>query len=370
MNDFGHRVVILGSQWDSVSGQSFLRRRWKQIYNLFVRKCFVEELSPTENGKRLIIHKLRIPKVRYLNKISLLIILSRYMKENKYEAAHLHFIWYAYLLFFIQKYFRLPSVITLHGSDLDKPLGSSKEDKERNHAMYYKVMQRAKKIIFVANHLKNKAVRDYAYNVKESVVIPNGIELNVFYPSSDKNKKKMRVGYVGRIEKAKGVLSLPFIFAYIKNVYPRTSFLILGKNELSYEEEVYMKKSIELQEVKNCTKFFGELSPDQIGSFMRELDVLVLPSDTEGYPCVVVEARACGVPVVATDVGGAPEALAKGGLLVKKGADFEKRFADAVVQMLRNPPPLAELTRDILTWEEVVQRELEIYEGILKKRAS
>ena len=117
----------------------------------------------------------------------------------------------------------------------------------------------------------------------------------------------------------------------------------------------------------NCTEFYGEITPSQMGRLMRSLHVLLLPSDNEGYPCVVVEARACGVPVVATDVGGVPEALAGGGLLIKKQANFEKYFADAVIQVLKNPPPLEELTANILTWEEVAQRELQIYEQLLAK---
>ena len=244
LHDLGHKVVILSLEWSSVSGKSFLRRRCKQIYNLIVGKCFIEEYSPIEKAKRLRIHKLLVPKIRYLNKLSLLIILFRYMRKHEYDIVHAHFLWYAYAAFLIQKYFRLPFVITVHGSDLHGPLGSSVAIK-KYHALNYKIMRQAKKVIFVSNYLKNMAIDSYAYGLKHALVILNGIDSETFYPSLKQKRNNLRVAYVGRLCKAKGLCSLPFIFSYVKNVYPEASFLLVGKNELSSENEEYIRKKSE-----------------------------------------------------------------------------------------------------------------------------
>ena len=99
------------------------------------------------------------------------------------------------------------------------------------------------------------------------------------------------------------------------------------------------------------------------------MDVMILPSKNEGWPCVVLEAQACGVPVVGSSNGGIPEAIGDGGIVVEEGEDFEKRFAEAVVELLKNP-----IERDYLreralgfSWKNIVKQEVTVYEEVLKR---
>ena len=83
---------------------------------------------------------------------------------------------------------------------------------------------------------------------------------------------------------------------------------------------------------------------------------------------VVLEAQACGVPVVGSNAGGIPEAVGEGGLIVEEGDEFEERFAEAVCTVLRNPPSPEKLRKRAqeYDWEKTVQKEVEVYQSLLR----
>jgi len=102
---------------------------------------------------------------------------------------------------------------------------------------------------------------------------------------------------------------------------------------------------------------------------MNAMDVMILPSRNEGFGAVIIEAQACGVPVVGSSNGGIPEAIGDGGIVIEEGEDFEKRFAEAVVEMLKNPIEREYLRERALgfSWENIVKREVAVYEEVLKR---
>ena len=379
LNTLGHRVVILNLHWETVSGKSFFKRRGKQIYRLFIRKCFIEEMSPEEKGKRLTIHTLYVPKIRYLNKFSLLIALFRYVRKNKYDIVHVHFLWYIYPAYLLKLFFSLPLVLTVHGGELsarvEEPLKdmmkyfSSKKDMMKYLSLIKKIIKKSDRAIFVSRHLLNLS-KSYGHETSRSIVLPNGVDKSIFNidrkGASFSKRKKKYLAYVGHLRPYKGIFYLPLIFFHIKEIYKDALLYIIGGGVSDNDYKIFQNKISDLG-LSNNVQIIGALPPSEVSAYMKKIDLLLLPSEMEGYPCVVVEARACGVPVVATDVGGIPEALSEGGLLVKKQADFEKHFADAAVRILKNPPPLEKITANVFSWEEVVQKEIKIYEEILKK---
>jgi glycosyltransferase involved in cell wall biosynthesis len=110
--------------------------------------------------------------------------------------------------------------------------------------------------------------------------------------------------------------------------------------------------------------------------YLRGLDVYVLPSDWEAFPIGLLEAQACGVPQVATDVGGTREALVpETGLLVPPGDPAA--LADAVVELLRDPARRAAMAAasrarhaERFTVERMVAETAAVYDGVLRGRTS
>ena len=101
---------------------------------------------------------------------------------------------------------------------------------------------------------------------------------------------------------------------------------------------------------------------------MQAADALLVPSRAEGWGCVATEALACATPVVATRVGGLPEAVGPGGQLVDPADDgYSSRFAAAIEDVLADPPPAQVLTGAAagLSWARVVDRELEMLADVV-----
>jgi glycosyltransferase involved in cell wall biosynthesis len=109
------------------------------------------------------------------------------------------------------------------------------------------------------------------------------------------------LGYVGRLSEEKGLHYLISALPQVKKTFPEVKLLIAGSGEM---EESFRELAKD-RGVDSCTLFLGfQKNPFEV---MRQIDLLVLPSRTEGCPIVLLEAMAMGVPVIASNVGGVPE---------------------------------------------------------------
>jgi len=206
---------------------------------------------------------------------------------------------------------------------------------ENAEELYIDVLGNADKVIFVSNALLNKA-KSLSYSGTDAVVIPNGIDPKIFkFLDKEKIKRELElnkkvVGFVGGLKPIKRADKFPEIFENIASTQ-EVEFLVVGDGELRENVEKECKQ-------KNLNvKFVGRVPNDEVPYYMNAMDVMILPSRNEGFGAVIIEAQACGVPVVGSSNGGIPEAIGDGGIVVEEGEDFEKRFAEAVVEMLKKP---------------------------------
>ena len=164
------------------------------------------------------------------------------------------------------------------------------------------------------NHIKSIAG-------KEAIVFPNFFDTDELGELSDSitSSKINTIVYAGHIIKAKGCDKL---IGYISD----------DINSLPYPQNV---------------SFLGTISKKKVIQEMQSADVLLFPSLTEGFPNVVLEAMACGLPIIATPVGAIPEMIeSEGGILVPVG-DVDA-MVDAVLE-LENP----EKRRQISAWNKI-----------------
>jgi glycosyltransferase involved in cell wall biosynthesis len=136
---------------------------------------------------------------------------------------------------------------------------------------------------------------------------------------------------VGRVTKAKDYPTMLKAFSIVLEEMP-ANLLIIGDGEDRKKIENIIK---ELDISKNVFLFGFQKNPLK---YMAKADVFVLSSILEGFPNVLVEAMACGVPVVSTDCQSGPNEIiedGKNGLLVPVGN--EKAIAEAIVKLLENP---------------------------------
>ncbi|RLL85250.1 glycosyltransferase family 4 protein [Petrotoga sp. Shatin.DS.tank11.9.2.9.3] len=285
------------------------------------------------------------------------------IRGNEFDIIHAHGMYDApagLVAKLLSQKLSVPYVVTCHGSDINLAMPKAKE-------LYVDVLENAARVIFVSNALLNKA-KSFGYAGENSVVIPNGIEPDIFKPlDKEKTKEELGlskkvVGFVGGLKEVKRADKLPEIFSYISSIYD-AEFLVVGDGELRKDIEKECKKR------KLKVKFVGGVPHEDVPYYMNAMDVMILPSRNEGWPCVVLEAQGCGVAVVGSSNGGIPEAIGDGGIVVEEGEDFEKRFAESVVKLLENPIDEGYLRNRALgfSWESIVEKEIEVYNEVLNR---
>lgn len=167
----------------------------------------------------------------------------------------------------------------------------------------------------------NRSSRKHIKSVsgKDSVIIPNFIELKSLNIMPEKIISEVikTIIYVGHITKSKGCSD---IISVAKKL-PTVTFKLIG----------YLSDEIKEIPISDNIEYLGEVSKDEVINQMLKADLLLFPSYSEGFPNVVLEAMACGLPIVATPVGAIPDMVKdSGGILVDVG-DIE-----GMVQAIEN----------------------------------
>ena len=152
--------------------------------------------------------------------------------------------------------------------------------------------------------------------------VPPGVDTTVFRPSAAALRDPHRILYVGRIERAstwKGIGTLLHAFRMILDRFPDARLELVGGGDAVDD---WRARAAELG-VAHRVEWSGPLGSAALVDAYRRAAVVVLPSETdaEAFGMVLIEAMACGTPVVASRVGGMPVVVADtgGGLLAEPG---------------------------------------------------
>jgi len=155
---------------------------------------------------------------------------------------------------------------------------------------------------------------------KEKRVLFNGVD-DIAEPSVKKLKTQRQneiiIGYVGRIESSKGIMLIIEAFKKICHEQPNAKLHIYGDGPEMY----LLSENIKINSLENIVKVFGHYNGD-IAKIFDHMDIYVLPSYREGLSYSLLEAMRAGVAIIATNVGGATEAIEnmKSGIIVPMGS--------------------------------------------------
>ncbi|MDV4343032.1 glycosyltransferase family 4 protein [Methanoculleus sp. YWC-01] len=146
------------------------------------------------------------------------------------------------------------------------------------------------------------------YRHKILIAHEHFLDFETFTTTIPMPDRPRRIGYIGRLSKEKGienfVRSLPAILSNQQDHH----VLIGGDGELNETIEA----SLQEEGITDRVDLPGWISHDDLSKYLNQLRLLVLPSYTEGLPNIVLEAMACGTPVLATPVGAIPDIIVDG----------------------------------------------------------
>jgi N-acetyl-alpha-D-glucosaminyl L-malate synthase BshA len=201
---------------------------------------------------------------------------------------------------------RLPFITTLHGTDITL-VGS-----DRSYLPITKFsIEQSDGVTTISNYLRDRTLREF--EIKRPIeVIPNFVNCELYKKSDDaKARAKLAPGgepivmHLSNFRPVKRLTDVVEIFALIREKMPAKLLLIGDGPDRGAAEYIVRKKKI-----SKDVYFLGK--QDRVQEKLGLADVFLLPSDEESFGLAALEAMACEVPVVATNVGGLPEVVNHG----------------------------------------------------------
>ena len=266
---------------------------------------------------------------------------------------------------------QVPVVCTVHGSDINLyPYRSGATRMATKWAL-----EHVDRIVAVSKALSTK-VSTLAPHL-HSTVVHNGADPSQFF-RLDKRQARSQLGlreqdkivvFIGNLVELKGVqdLLVAFSMCSLRN----TNLYIIGDGPF---RNTLLNMCVERDLTDTC-HFVGAQPHSAIHLWLSAADCMVLPSYSEGMPTVLVEAMFCGVPVVATDVGGIPEILDYGRYGVLVPAANANALADAMNKVLASTESTCatvdaaeQWARDHFTWRRNAEQMWEVYKETISAR--
>jgi len=146
------------------------------------------------------------------------------------------------------------------------------------------------------------------YRSKISIAREHLLDLNRFKIQTPLRQRDNMVAYIGRLNEGKGIPEFMEAISRILDSRTDASFLIGGDGPLRGSIEEYLNTA----KPKNKVDFAGWIPHDELPGYLNKVKLLVLPSYTEALPNIILEAMACGTPVLATAVGAIPDIITDG----------------------------------------------------------
>ena len=274
-----------------------------------VHHTFLERrgMNPVKDGK------LMIQYLKLIQKIKPDVVLTYTIKPNIYGSLSCRLL-------------RVPYIVNITG------LGSAFEQEgmlRKLVVFLYKIALKKAKCVFFQNARNKEIFKEFGIKGEKERLVPgSGVNLDRHgFEEYPKEEEPVRLLFVGRIMKEKGIDELLYAAEKIKREFPEVIFQLVG----SYEDDY--KKLIEEKEKAGIVEFIGYQKI--IHPFYKKASAAIMPSYHEGMSNVVLEAAATGRPILASDIPGCREGFDDGVTGIGFTPRDRQAFYEAVKRFLK-----------------------------------
>lgn len=297
----------------------------------------------------------------------------RRLKRQGYNLIDAHFAYPdGHAASRLGRWLRLPVSVTLRGTEVPQSRNPMLAGKLRQ------VFQRVDFVIAVSDSLRRLAL-GMGLDEARSLVVGNGVDADRFSPVS-RQEARARFGLpegarvlvtVGGLVERKGFHRVIDCLPELLGRHPDLYYLVVGGGSPEGDMSAALRAQVERLGLAERVLFLGPTPPDDLKWPLSAADLFVLSTRNEGWANVILEAMACGLPVVATDVGGNAEVIADAdlGLIVPFG-DHAALVA-ALDQALTRKWDGARLRQYALenSWDNRVRRLAALFRTLVKERS-
>ncbi|TRZ51195.1 MAG: glycosyltransferase family 1 protein [Dehalococcoidia bacterium] len=157
--------------------------------------------------------------------------------------------------------------------------------------------------VYSPNLIKEWHLEKYRHKI--SIAHEHCPDFSKFKTQKPLSERDNLVGYIGRLSQEKGVLNFMEAIPEVLENQKDAEILIGGDGQLRPKVEQYLGR----QGLSKKVRFVGWIAHDRLPQYFNDIKLLVFPSYTEGLPTVMLEAMACGTPVLATPMGAIPDVI-------------------------------------------------------------
>jgi len=201
-------------------------------------------------------------------------------------------------------------------------------------------------------------------------LVPNAVDTTVYRPAEERPSAAPIIGHLGRLKKYKSVDHLLEAFRIVRMELPAARLIIVGEGDV----RPALERKAQALGISDATTFTGHVSDTEKVRLLNQMTLAVNCSAKEGWGLTVIEANACAVPVVASDVPGLRDAVLdeKTGLLYEYG-NIEQ-LAQKILLLLRDAPLRQRLAAEALQWarsfrwEDSAEKMLQVLEQAIAER--
>ncbi|HWR06365.1 glycosyltransferase family 4 protein [Sporomusa sp.] len=273
-----------------------------------------------------VLDKLQIIRLNVSGLASLELFMQLFKYKNDYDVIHVHGVGrLASVAINFGKHFNKKVFIkvTTAGHVIKKPASRFKELMQKVllfRERKLKLLQQANGVIAISSEIRQE-LENNGFSEKSIYDIPNGVDTSHFYPASQEEKVRLRnqLGlpvdkqifiYTGKLTRRKGIDTL--ITAWCKSLAQEKGMLVMlgsGKGQ-GDSLETYIHTRIKAESLNHSVLTPGDV--DNVADYLRAADVFVFPSRREGLPNSLIEAMACSLLCIASDIGGNKDLIIPG----------------------------------------------------------
>lgn len=258
----------------------------------------------------------------------------------------------------------LPFIVTVHGSDINV---LARYPNRRYQIL--ETLRSANAVVAVASDLKKKVIE---LGVSEESIyhIPNGVDISKFHPGDKSSvRKKLGVDHFKRLLLGVGrlvhVKAFDRLLKAVSDCDRDTGLLLVGDGR----ERSALEHLAKALGIRDRVKFAGNIDHDELPQYYHAADFLVISSHSEGWPTVIFEALACGVPIIGNNVGGIPEALSSPdlGLIIESNdSDNIRKGIQLAFKQKWDQKAIVRKAQQH-SWNTVAEQYMNIYKHVLSE---
>jgi len=271
-------------------------------------------------------------------------------------------------------------VLTFHALLMIRKLRKRYPEKTipKLHSLFYNLMfplslRCSNKIIAVSQNTKKWLLRQRKVLPSKIAVVYEGVDCELFQSANNaktSNIKRPYILFLSTLFRYKKAENLVRAFSKLKKTHKIPHTLIIAGRDPK-KQIGYLRRLAESEGVLDDIVFTDFVPHDKVGDLYRNSDVFVFPSAVETFGLPVLEAMACGTPVVASNRTSVPEIVGDAGIIVNP--DDIDELAEAVLRVLSDKG----LQRSLIqkgyrrakkfSWDKTARKTLEIFEEVFKE---